>query len=381
MKKLYYKFVGFLSTIKILKFDYFRIRFRINKRRFKRKLIKRKLVQILLIIVIISLLIIAIIQGYRFPWTGFSGISSKSVGIQNPKTLWDWMELLIIPCLLGFLAYLFTNSQKSRELSVAQINKRDKALQQYFDYMTILLINEDAFTDERIEVTKRIARATTLAVLEILDGKQKGHVLRFLIEAELIQKGNQFINLRRANLEDLELDPGSYNNCNLNGANLDRASLAWCHFCDSDMTGITMQNADLESTDFYNVDLDYALLNNSDLYHANLRKAHLIKVDFQRANLQYADLTDAVIRTANFCNANLQFAKINKAYLRFANLSFANLKNADLSETDLVETNFYGANLRNANLSRADLTGSNIAKSQVHKTKTFENAVLPFELA
>lgn len=380
MKKLFYKFIDFLDSIKILKFDYFRIWGRIIKRRFKRELIKDKLIQIIVIISVAFLLIISIIQGYQFPWTGFSGIANDPSGNQTPKMLWDWMELLIIPGFLGFLAYLFTNSQKSREISIAQINKRDNALQKYYDYMTNLLIMEDMYSEDRVESIKRIARATTLAVLEILDGKQKGHVLRFLIEAELIQKNIPFINLRRANLMNLELDPGSYRKCNLRGVNLDGASLVGCHFYDSEMSGITMQNADLESTDFSNVNLDYAYLRNSDLHRANLRGAHLIKADLQKANLEYANMTNVVIERANLSNSILRQAKLNHAYLKFTNLSFANLKNTDLSNTDLTETNFYGAHLNHAILSGADFTDSNITKTQIRKAKEFENTTLPFTL-
>jgi uncharacterized protein YjbI with pentapeptide repeats len=288
------------------------------------------------------------------------------------------MELLIIPCFLGFLAYSFTNAQKTREISIAQINKRDKALQQYFDYITNLITNGNAFSQEMIEVTKRVARATTLSVLDILDGKQKGHILRFLIEAELINKNDPFIELRRANFENLELDPGSYIDCNLKGVNIDKANLGWCSFSNSDMSGITMQNAYLESANFTDVNLDYALLSNSDFYRAILRNTHLIKADLQKANLQLADLTNAKLRSVNLINSNLCRSNLTNAYLRFSDLAFTNLKYADLTNADLVEVNFFGAKLNNSILTNSNLEKSNISRRQLHVAKSIDKAILPF---
>jgi uncharacterized protein YjbI with pentapeptide repeats len=366
-----------LYYLRSLRTEYLRIQHRYYLRRTNRWVILKSLWKWLLAFIGICLVVLAILLGYRYTWTGFSHFIGPSGELLPGKKLWDWMELLLIPGLLGLLAYVFTSAQKSRELAVALLNKREQALQQYFDYMTHLLVEQDFSDEQQLEGASRIARARTMAVLEMLDGRQKGHLLRFLVEAQLIHQKQPFFSMRRADLRGLVLDPGSYNHCDLRGANLDGASLPWCNFNSAHMTGITMQNADLESADFSSSDLDYALLTKSDLYHACLRRAHLIKVDCRDANLQRADLSEAGIRTARMKGANLRAANLTKAYLRCADLSFANLTDADLTEADLTHANLYGANLRNAKLAGTDLTGSNATPRQLRKAKSTEGAKLP----
>lgn len=379
MKKNLYTIRERLYYLRTLRINYIRIQWRYFLRRAREWTFLKSFWKYFFTLILICLIIFAILHGYQYSWTGFSNNVNSFGEPFHGKTLWDWMDLILIPCLLGFIAYLFTNAQKSRELSVALLNKREQALQQYFDYMTNLLINIDYSSEEQFEVTRRIARARTMAVLEMLDGRQKGHILRFLIESELIHKDQPFFSMRRADLRKLDIDPGLYHNCDLQGANLDGASLPWCNFSDSNMSGITIQEADLEAVDFNGSNLNYALLSKSDLYRARLRKTHLTKADFQNTNLQYVDLSKARIGRASMKSANLRAATLHKTYLRFTDLSFANLSDADLTDADLSETNLFGANFRNANLSGANLKGSNATLRQLRKAKSIEGAKLPNE--
>jgi len=369
-----------LYYLRSLRAEYLRIQYRYHLRKTNRWASLKASWKYALAAVIACLIVLGILLGYKYPWTGFSESNSPSGEFERGKTLWDWMDLLLIPALLALFAYIFTGAQRERELSIALLNKREQALQDYFDYMTHLFVEQDFSDEEHLEQAARIARARTMAVLEMLDPKQKGHLLRFLIEAELIHRDGPLFSMRRSDLRSIDLDPGSYNHSDLRGSNLDGASMPWCNFNSAYMTGVTMQNADLESTDFSSANLDYALLDGSDLYHASLRSAHLIKASLQDANLQRADLSEAVLRTAKMKGANLRAANLGKAYLRFADLAFADLKDADLTDADLSQANLYGANLRNANLAGADLTGANPTPRQMRKAKSLEGAKLPADV-
>ncbi|NMC45240.1 MAG: pentapeptide repeat-containing protein [Chloroflexi bacterium] len=357
--------------IRTLKGEYFSI----YHKYFITRLRNNKFIKLFLICIIsttsLFLIIKLILLGYRFSWTGFANNSQL-------KTLWDWLELLIIPMLLGFLAYLFTNSQKSREIELTKINQQNETLQQYFNQMTSLLLEIDNFDDKTIKTTSRIARATTLAVLEIVDGKQKGQILRFLTEAELINKESPFILLKRANFTYTILDLLFCNTCDLNGINFDYAILPWSHFNNSMMSGISMRYANLANADFSNSDLAYVLFTNSNLSHAKLSMSNLYKGNFQNSNLRNADLSKAHIHFANFYSANLQHANLESTNLHFSDFSCTSLRDADLSNSDLSNTNFYGADLRNANLTGVNLIKSSITKSQLKKAKSYKNARLPF---
>lgn len=329
------------------------------------------------LLLIVVVLLTGILIGYKYPSVGFSDYISPLGDFQRGKTLWDWIQLLVIPIILSILAYYLSRTQREREIAITQIEKREIALQSYFDYMTRLLIEQDYSDEELFEGASRLIRARTLSTLDMLDGKQKGYLLRFLVEAELLDIDQPYLDMRRANLRGLVLEPGLYSNFKLDAVNLDNAALAWCHFQDVQLNSISMMNADLEKTELISAGLDYILLNHSDLYKANLSKARMIKANLQDANLEDSKLNEAIINRANFRGANMSRIEAKMADFSSSDLSFTNLKKANLEEANLTNVNFYGANLRNANLTNVDLTGSNITNRQIRQAKSIYGAKLP----
>src|SRR5438270_5374799 len=85
-----------------------------------------------------------IFVGYWFGWT-WTGFLNKS--------LWDWMQLLIIPIVLAMAAFLFNiansrNEQKmalQRDQTAHEVeldNQREALLQTYLDRMSELLLDK-----------------------------------------------------------------------------------------------------------------------------------------------------------------------------------------------------------------------------------------------
>src|SRR5215211_3895647 len=64
------------------------------------------------------------------------------------KTLWEWMELLIIPLVLGIGAFYLNRSERAVEREIAEDRQRETALQAYFDRMAELLLKENLRTIE-----------------------------------------------------------------------------------------------------------------------------------------------------------------------------------------------------------------------------------------
>jgi hypothetical protein len=58
------------------------------------------------------------------------------------KSLWAWLDLLIVPAVLAIGGYLFTRSENRRTQDVTDQHAQDAALQAYLDKMSTLLINE-----------------------------------------------------------------------------------------------------------------------------------------------------------------------------------------------------------------------------------------------
>ncbi len=268
-----------------------------------------------------SLLPWIILQGYSFTWTGFVG-----------KNLWDWMELFVIPTVLGIGAFYLNRSERESdrqraeerakvEREIATDRQEEIALQSYIDRMADLLLNKKLRTTKTKEV-RDVARTRTLSVLRGLDANRKTLLFHFLMESKLIGIEKPIIELSGANLR------GAY----MRGANLSRA------------------------------DLSGADLNGADLRYCNLSGASLRVGTAQGANLSRADLSSVNLRYCNLSDADLSGSNLSGANLRYANLSGANLSGTDLSGVDL---------------SNSSLSGANVTKEQLKNAKLLKGATMP----
>lgn len=104
------------------------------------------------IIIVTTLLIIAIFLSYLKGW-GWAGIYiSQTPGTGSWKTLWVWLELLIIPSALTLTAILFNKAENRRNTEEAEFrteserrieNERwqEAILDGFIDQMSNLLLN------------------------------------------------------------------------------------------------------------------------------------------------------------------------------------------------------------------------------------------------
>src|SRR5690242_5174356 len=97
-----------------------------------------------------------------FPeWTGFGPPFLDAQGHELPhaKTLWDWLQLLLVPLVLAVGGYLLTRSENRYALKLQERREeegrkleeqrvQEAALQAYLDQMTQLLLHEKLRTSE-----------------------------------------------------------------------------------------------------------------------------------------------------------------------------------------------------------------------------------------
>jgi hypothetical protein len=188
------------------------------------------IVQSLGLFALLSAAILALLYGlYIVPsdWTGVGGggrivvtsekkdksgtVTEKTITItpQDPNTLWDWLSLLGVPLVLTMLGY------KIQQLEREQTHEHAKetALLDYLDQVSKLVLEKELISkakavhsvrkksqeydqislDEKgllITAAKDIIRARTLSILRLLvdDGRRKGAVMRFLVEANVISQ-------------------------------------------------------------------------------------------------------------------------------------------------------------------------------------------------
>ncbi len=315
---------------------------------------------------------LAFLSLYHFEWSGF-GAQLRPPFVEQSKTLWDWLQLLIVPIILGLggLAINITlqrNEQsraekqaevdreiaKEREETNRQIAKerdeterkiaegraQDQRLRAYLDRISELLLDRQLGDAEQVkDEVKALARTLTLTTLRRLDGERKAEVVRFLYEAGLI--GN-------------------------------KESEAIVSLRDADLKGLTLAGLKL---------------NNINLSRANLENSHLLEVDLSYSNLSNANISNSYLSRASLIGANLNGTNLTKSYLGIAILRYADLRGAILVKTHLMgaelrEANLGGAYLddallKRANLRGADLEGSTAMVAQLMEARLDANTTLP----
>jgi hypothetical protein len=270
-----------------------------------------------------------------YHWTGYSGsispLTSEQI-IERQKTIWDWLDLLLIPLVLAAGALWFSRAERrneqamaearaERERQIAAENAQEAALQAYLEQMSTLLLERKLRTSTEADNVRDVARVWTLTVLRRVQGERKGVVLRFLYESGLIEQANAVISLGGTDLRGADLRAADLSAANLRGADLSDAVLSGADLRDAVLRGAVLRNA---------------ALNGADLRDADLRDADLRDAVLHDAVLSDADLRDAVLRDADLRDADL----------RDAVLSDAVLSDADLRGADLFGANLLGANLR-----------------------------------
>jgi uncharacterized protein YjbI with pentapeptide repeats len=212
----------------------------------------------LLALVIVSALVFVTVSYHDWPeWTGFGTTVKQTENSSGevtseylpPKTLWDLLELLIVPVILAAGAYWLQHSFKKREQYRLEQQAQEATLQSYLDKVTDLLVKENALDSQLGPTERAILRSRTLTAIRTLNGTRKGIIARFLAEADLIVGDNPVIwgvDLERADLSGADLT-----NINLSGANLANANLEGAVLHAANMRNAVLLDANLSDVVFH----------------------------------------------------------------------------------------------------------------------------------
>jgi uncharacterized protein YjbI with pentapeptide repeats len=223
--------------------------------------------------IVVMLAIALAIAGARRSWTGFQG-----------KTVWDFLQLLIVPLVLAVIGLWFATQQDARqqqfenqraeaERKLVQQRAQDEALQAYLDQMNNLLLEHNLRDSEEDSEVRTLARARTLTVLGRLDSERNSAILQFLREAQLISGTDPVVRLSKSNLHDADLRGANLNGIHLSEADLRGADLSRANLSEADLSNAFLSNAFLSNADLRGAVLRGAVLSNADLYMANLSGA------------------------------------------------------------------------------------------------------------
>ena len=211
-----------------------------------------------ILVVVILIILVTVVLGYAqcLKWTGMTG---KTDDFQR-RTLWDWLQLLIVPAVLALGGLWFTAQQDRRQQEMDERRERivhrveeqraqDSMLLAYLDQMSSLLINEGLQTSQPGEPERLVAASRTITVLRGLDPERKRTVLRFVYEAGLIRKEGTIVNLDGANLTEADLNNVPLEDADLSDLYLSDANLAGADLSGADLSGADLSGADLSGAE------------------------------------------------------------------------------------------------------------------------------------
>jgi uncharacterized protein YjbI with pentapeptide repeats len=223
---------------------------------------------------------------------------------------------------LAVSVWLFKQQQQSTAAQTLDQQRQD-AINQYYDDMSTLVLQDGLGTSKQTAAVRAIAEARTDTTVRYLDGARKGTLIRFLREARLIMGPNPAVSLQLTDLEDLTVPQATV----LSGVNLSDLDLLDADLDDARMLGVNLSESHLDGAN-----LSYAWLNclpaanggasvcanlsYATLSGADLEDANLIRADLAHANLTGAELVGADLTDADLSDADLRGATYNVATLR-----------------------------------------------------------------
>jgi len=245
-----------------------------------------------------------VVLGYsqNLEWVGVGDYTTPQVGegqeYQRSKTLWDWMELLIVPIALGGGAWLLSENQKAIEEKQA-IEKRRQ--EDYEDYLVRVWEILDKYNSPASLNASDFARSTlkawTLVVLKDLDARRKGNIIQYLYETGLIIGDSCPLKLQKADLSGADLQ-GRF----LPGINLSDSILTGANLRDAILGGQFSINEE-KLAPYLSPDIDLAMVTKGKLLSANLARADLTGANLAGARLSEVNWTGAVLQEVDLKGA------------------------------------------------------------------------------
>lgn len=217
----------------------------------------------------------------------FQGPKDKKITLreyQQGKTIWDLIQLIIIPVMLVILTTVFSLVQSANNSSIALDQQEQTTLDTYISQMSNLLVGTDVHPnlhDSRArDEVRKVARTLTLLALSRLDPERKGDVIIFLYQADLITW------IHYPGTPGFDFPIVHLQNADLSGA---------------DLSGLFLDNVDLHDTDLTNANLSNSIINDANLSMSMLKNANL-----SNANIEHTDLHGCDLRGTNRTGTNLQ---------------------------------------------------------------------------
>jgi hypothetical protein len=268
-----------------------------------------RLLTIAIIVTLVGLALIfllAILFPRVFPsWLGTSPLLNDQGEVIYPgKSIWDLVQLLIVPLMLAVVAYMFNSTQAQRERELAERRNQEEVLETFIHNMSELILEHDLMHAGQKSPTGILARTMIRTSVYRVSPAKKSAMVRFLKEAGLIDGPESVVSVAGCDFREARLGKMNLASTNLANANLMNAVLRETSGSMANFTEANLSSADLEGADLRDSKFVRANLAGANLRGANLEGGKLVKADLRDANLMSAnlrgDLTGARLEGARF---------------------------------------------------------------------------------
>jgi hypothetical protein len=264
---------------------------------------------------------VAIAYRRAWSWAGFTESADRRSG----KTLWDWMELLLIPLALTLGVFVLNAAQSnrdqrrdderiSRDRAIALDRTREEALSTHLREMGDLLLDRQLTSSQAEGPLRSVARSKTLSVLRRLDPVRKAAVVSFLADSGLIARRRPVVSLVGADLRRMRFSE-TLVDTNLGGARLEGAD-----FSSSKLEYVKFGRT-VGSTFSFLPGGRQSSFEAANLHRATFRDADLVSVSFAYSDLRSATFDRGHIYWSSFRGSCLTNARFRRAVFLEGNLS------------------------------------------------------------
>lgn len=234
---------------------------------------------------------------------GKSVVSTITKEFAYPKTLWDWLELIVVPATLALAALWLSYSQRQNELGIAEQQREEDMLRIYYGDIADYISDLGLGTSNETSGVRALATARTKTLLTNINGRRKGQIIQFLYEAKMLgfyffdEDKNEMISPAIINLEGTDLS----------GIDLEGAGVE----------GIYLKETILKEANLAGVIMDYACLRGAALQCADIqRRASFYKTDLNRADLRNIKWDETTLINTSHYNDNTQMSSDLEQHMR-----------------------------------------------------------------
>lgn len=381
--------------------------------------LKKWQVWVSILFLLFLVVLVGLIRNTSFDWRPYNNEFQEA----RDPTLWDFLELFIIPIILTVGGLLYEGISRKRERdrekeervlekerrnledrrNQEEAERRDKLrestdreryqhanLSEFMDRIEALYGSKGERLFDVDEPTRATARARIKHVLHQADMKRKQYVIDFLLDSKLAlvtdERDKKHSLLEGFSLEETDFCGLKMNRFDLTGVNLEGSRFE----LSPDLNGVEMpadlSGACLSTANISKVNFSGALLSDANLSgvrtNAEPNESKENQTFFSHSQMEQCDLSHAQLWNVQFDNVTLIKAKFYATYLHKCTITGeSNLSNVlfggenDKQRTRIERSNFLNSNLSQVKFMSCDIVDCTIDKCDLSQA-TFFRATL-----